>query len=223
VERERTLPLVRNQKQKGMEQDSPRARLLKAGMALFAEKGYADTSVREIVEKAGVTKPVLYYHFENKEGIFRAILDWAAEQQEVMLAEVLETPGTVLDRLIRLHRHIYDGLRENRGVFRMIYNLVFGPPQGAPDYDFEPYHQRMFDTIRAIYLEGMAKGEVKTTDPNEVAFLVLGLIGFCFHLDQGHPESVDSKRPERLLQLAYSGLVQTTPSNHRKQNEHEQI
>jgi hypothetical protein len=40
-----------------------RERLLEAGIALFAEKGYASTSVREIVARAGVTKPVLYYYF----------------------------------------------------------------------------------------------------------------------------------------------------------------
>jgi TetR/AcrR family transcriptional regulator len=38
-----------------------RKRLLKAALELFTKKGFAATSVREIVEIAGVTKPVLYY------------------------------------------------------------------------------------------------------------------------------------------------------------------
>lgn len=192
------------------DEESPSTRLLKAGIALFAEKGYADTSVREIVEWAGVTKPVLYYYFESKEGIFRAILDRAAEQQETMLSTVLETQGSVLDRLIHLYRHIHRGVRENPGLFKMIYNLMLGPPQGAPRYDLEQYHKRMVDAIKRIYLQGVAKGEVKTVDPGEVAFLVLGLIGFCFHLDHMRPESLDPERPERLLHLAFWGLVQQT-------------
>ncbi|MBW2208934.1 MAG: helix-turn-helix transcriptional regulator, partial [Deltaproteobacteria bacterium] len=53
------------------EEQDARAVLLEAATALFAQKGYAGTSVREIVERAGVTKPVLYYYFENKEGLFR--------------------------------------------------------------------------------------------------------------------------------------------------------
>jgi len=47
--------------------DSPelktKERLLETAIGMFAEKGYAGTSVREIVEQAGVSKPVLYYYF----------------------------------------------------------------------------------------------------------------------------------------------------------------
>ena len=46
-----------------------RARLLEAGVKLFSEKGYANTSVREIVELASVSKPILYYYFKSKEEI----------------------------------------------------------------------------------------------------------------------------------------------------------
>ncbi|MCE1227092.1 MAG: TetR/AcrR family transcriptional regulator, partial [Geobacteraceae bacterium] len=47
-----------------------RQRLLDAALQLFSTKGYAATSVRELVEAAGVTKPVLYYYFKNKEGLY---------------------------------------------------------------------------------------------------------------------------------------------------------
>ena len=43
-----------------------RDRIRKAAIGLFTEKGYAACSTREICERAGVTKPVLYYHFHSK-------------------------------------------------------------------------------------------------------------------------------------------------------------
>ena len=43
---------------------------LSAARELFARKGYSGTSVREIVAAADVTKPVLYYYFRNKEGLY---------------------------------------------------------------------------------------------------------------------------------------------------------
>ena len=54
---------------------SVRQRLMDSAVLLFTNRGYAATSVREIVEMAGVTKPALYYHFESKEGIYLAILE----------------------------------------------------------------------------------------------------------------------------------------------------
>ncbi|MBW2491112.1 MAG: TetR/AcrR family transcriptional regulator, partial [Deltaproteobacteria bacterium] len=49
---------------------------------------------REIVEKAGVSKPVLYYYFHSKEGLFYAILEWAADVQQKILNEIFESSGT---------------------------------------------------------------------------------------------------------------------------------
>ncbi len=184
-----------------------RERLLEAGIALFAKKGYASTSVREIVARAGVTKPVLYYYFKNKEGLFRAILDMAADLQEAVLTEVLETPGSVLERLVYLFRQVYQGVLQNQDLFKMIHNLIFGPPQGTPEYHYDQYNRRMVNTIKAIYIDGVALNEVREVDPEEVAILVLSIIDFCFHMDHVHPELMDLERPERLLTLAFQGLA----------------
>ena len=191
---------------KKTDEKSAKARLLDAGTALFSEKGYNGTFVREIVERAGVTKPVLYYYFKNKEGIFCTILDRAAEQQKIILAEALEIPCTALDRLIYLSRQIYQGVMKQKHLFKLIYNLVFGPPQGAPNYDIDRYHRRMVDAIKKIYLEGLVRGEVRDVDAKEAALLVLGLLDFCFHIEYVDPDASDPKRPERLIRLAFQGL-----------------
>ena len=47
-----------------------RQRLLETATELFADRGYAGTSVREIVDRAGVSKPVLYYYKKVKRGFF---------------------------------------------------------------------------------------------------------------------------------------------------------
>lgn len=183
-----------------------RKTLLLAGINLFAEKGYAGSSVREIVSLAGVTKPVLYYYFQSKEGLFQAILDWAAEEQEGILQEALQSPGTALERIIHLYRGIYQGLMENQQLFKLINHLFFGPPQGAPRYDIERFHRRMMEVIKEIYLGGLRHGEVREIDPEEATLLVLGVTDYCFHVDYLHPESMDPDRAERLLRLAFRGL-----------------
>ncbi|MFO7739334.1 MAG: TetR/AcrR family transcriptional regulator [Desulfatiglandaceae bacterium] len=193
---------------KKVDEKTARNRLLDAGTDLFAERGYSGTFVREIVARAGVTKPVLYYYFKNKEGMFRTILEGASEQQKAVLAEVFEIPGTALDRLVCLYHQIYQGVMAQQNLFKLIYNLVFGPRQGAPNYDVDQYHRRMVAAIKQIYLEGVARGEVREADAEEVAFLLLSLLDFCFHLEYVNPGSSDPQRPERLLRLAFEGLEQ---------------
>lgn len=190
----------------GVDEQTARRALLEAATVLFAKKGYASVSVREIVESVGMTKPMLYYYFENKEGLFRSILDWGGDIQEEILSKVVTSRGTVLERLNLLYRSIYQRVLEHMDFFRLIHNLIFGPPQGAPKYDLEMYHTRIMEAIKTIYLEGVEKGEVREEDPNEVAALLTGLIDFCFHTVFLHPEYENSERPERLLRLAFKGL-----------------
>ena len=210
---EKGLILLKRSSLKKTNVGDAKTRLMEAGISLFEEQGYASTSVREIVARAGVTKPVLYYYFESKEGLFQSILNHADALQEEMLAQALKRPGTALERLSELFRRTYEGVVRYKSLFKMIYNLIFGPPQGAPPFDFDRYHRRMVGAIRAIYLEGRMKGEVVEAEPEEVAILVLGILNFCFHLERVHPELSDPNRPARLLHLAFQGLTLKRESN----------
>ena len=60
-------------------------RLVETARALFAEKGFAGTSIEDISRAAGVTRGALYHHFESKTDVFRAVF----EAEEVRLAERL--------------------------------------------------------------------------------------------------------------------------------------
>ncbi len=49
--------------------------ILTAATALFAERGFSGAHVNDIVAQAGTTKPMIYYHFGSKEGLFAAVLE----------------------------------------------------------------------------------------------------------------------------------------------------
>src|SRR4051794_2156134 len=55
--------------------DVTRRSLITSARALFGEKGYAATSVDEVVRHAGVTKGALYHHFRDKDDLFRAVVE----------------------------------------------------------------------------------------------------------------------------------------------------
>lgn len=52
-----------------------REQLLDIGRTLFAAKGFDGTSVEEIADRAGVSKPVVYEHFGGKEGLYAVVVD----------------------------------------------------------------------------------------------------------------------------------------------------
>jgi AcrR family transcriptional regulator len=58
--------------------------LVRAGRSLFAERGFAGTSIEDIVRAAGVTRGALYHHFADKTELFRAVLE--EEERELVRA-----------------------------------------------------------------------------------------------------------------------------------------
>lgn len=70
-----------------------RERLLAAMLRATAELGYREVSVQDVLERAGVSRPTFYEHFENKEDCFLAAFDAAAAR----LRERLETAGEAED------------------------------------------------------------------------------------------------------------------------------
>src|SRR6266568_6891513 len=52
-----------------------RERLIEAAAKVFAEKGFAATSLDEVADTAGLTKGAVYSNFENKEDLVRAVLE----------------------------------------------------------------------------------------------------------------------------------------------------
>jgi AcrR family transcriptional regulator len=88
--------------------DEKRERILKAAEALFDRQGYAQTTMEQIVQQLGVTKPYVYYYFRNKQEIFETLcwrpsvacfttMDFA--DGDVRPAHVKVTEG--IERLIR--------------------------------------------------------------------------------------------------------------------------
>ncbi|MGB3335632.1 MAG: TetR/AcrR family transcriptional regulator [Devosia sp.] len=69
--------------------EETKGQLLAAARALFAEKGFAETSTPEIVARAGVTRGALYHHFADKTALFAAVVE--AEHADV--ADGIEAAG----------------------------------------------------------------------------------------------------------------------------------
>jgi AcrR family transcriptional regulator len=55
--------------------EATRRNLVAAARELFGRKGYAATSVDEVVRHAGVTKGAMYHHFKDKDDLFRAVVE----------------------------------------------------------------------------------------------------------------------------------------------------
>jgi AcrR family transcriptional regulator len=67
-----------------------REQLLDVALDVFAQAGYHGASMNEVADAAGVTKPVLYQHFESKRDLYQALLDEVGARLLAAIAQATE-------------------------------------------------------------------------------------------------------------------------------------
>jgi TetR/AcrR family transcriptional regulator len=190
-------------------QEMVKARLLSAALELFTSRGYASTTVREIVAAAGVTKPVLYYYFGSKEGIYLALMQETYATFAKRTALLTAHPGTVRERIIHFCTGVLDEFVEQIDVVRLIYAMYFGPPQGAPPFPYEEPFDRMLETIGGLVREGIATGELHDVPEGDVTWVLIAALNTVMEEQLCHtPPRMNRDGLVRILNLIISGLGQ---------------
>lgn len=127
-----------------------RSQILDAALKLFAHRGYGATTVREIAEAAGLSHGNVYYHFPDKEGIFRALLGRYIDdiaQPDFALNRVL-AGGTFPDNLEELGAAVRDMVRDYRDYVALVYVDVV---------EFDGEHIRKFYSNMALSFQDSLK------------------------------------------------------------------
>lgn len=187
---------------------SVKKRLLDSAIRLFTARGYTATSVREIVEGAGVTKPALYYHFESKEAVYLAILNDLASYTDEVIARSRVASGPVRERLEGFLVTLFEAFEEKKADVRFINAVFWGPPQGAPPFDFATFHNKLLVVLSEIVRDGIASGELRAADPNDMTLVLMGVLSFTMDLTLARPElGVGKDGLRRVLDLLFKGLA----------------
>jgi len=185
-----------------------RKRLLSGATDLFASKGYAATTVREIVERAGVTKPVLYYYFRSKEGIYLDLMREPFGKFAAIVEEAVVEAGPARERLCRLCLRAYDIFVENIDAARVMYSIYYGPPQGAPFVDFEAYHSRFREAVLQGIRKGVRAGEFHRVDLHDATWAVIGALTVAMEVELCHPpQRLGRDGLRRVLEIVLEGIA----------------
>ncbi len=136
------------------DRDDVQGRLLDAAEKLFCEKGFEQTSVRELTTEARCNLAAVNYHFGSKENLYAAMF---RRQFETMIQinmdaieEVMSRPGVTLENLLRAVieppiRRVYEGETNSR-VMRLLVREVLNKRMD-PEFIVRDIKDRMFDRL----------------------------------------------------------------------------
>lgn len=183
------------------EAEERRNEILDAADELFGQKGFDGTSTNDILEKVGIARGTLYYHFKSKEDIMDALVDRYSDRllgsaQEIAADESIP----VVERIIRVVISI---------------NLSGGSSQEIMEHIHKPQNALMHKKIEKVIIygvtpiltgiiqEGIEQGQFNTPYPYECMEMIVTYANTVF--DDDMVEMTDEERASRIRAFIFNG------------------
>jgi AcrR family transcriptional regulator len=144
--------------------------ILDAAAAEFGERGFHDTGITHITQRAGVALGTFYTYFDSKEEVFRALVrDLSAQVRDAVGPHLLKS-----DRYFEAERigreAFFAFVTDHKEIYRIIDEAEFVDPE-----DYRAHYTNTADRIRARLDAAIARGEARPCDTETIAWAIMGM------------------------------------------------
>ena len=182
-----------------------RAAVLKAARTVFARKGFEGATTREVAQAAQVNNAMIYYHFKDKVGLYRAVLaDSFAAFDRVWEHEIFRTAAPARAKIRKYVEELVRFQHANEEL-RKILSMEFAQCGGNMIWLSDNFFSSSYEKLARIIREAVKSGEMKKIDP---AIGLSALVGMVIHTFILRPiaEYVSGK-PMDLAVVRFSDFV----------------
>ncbi len=145
--------------------------VLDSALYLFAQKGYFNTSIPDIVYHSGVSTGSIYHHFSDKQDIARALYDRHVTQMDVLIDDIEQQHGQAEVRCREIILALFDMTEKEPMV--MAYMLHARHQEFMPDVA-PVCSSRLFQRMHEVVRKGMSDGEIRQMDIMVAAVCAFG-------------------------------------------------
>ncbi len=178
-----------------------RQQILDTSLSVFAQSGYHETSMNALAAEAGVTKPVLYQHFESKHDLFVQLLQRTGDSlHSSITAETAKaiTPRQRVEAGFRAFFRFFDQFPD---AFAVLYSSNLGSVS-----EFRKEARRIQETFVNLIAR-----MIRSTNREDALALAAGINGVAegmvrYWMHEGHRHTADSMA-SLTAKLAWSGLA----------------
>ena len=167
-------------KRAGRDPEQTKQQILDAAEREFANHGLKGARTDAIAKAAGVASRMIYYYFENKEGLYQAVLQRPATEIQDALAQIdfdTLSPDKALAAVIRA-AIAYETQYRHRGML-----LFQEASQNQGKYFTQTNWQQAIDLITTLLAQGVKAGVFRPLDPY---MTTLNIIGVCVFYGNAH-------------------------------------
>lgn len=186
-----------------------RDRIFASALRHFSQKGYAATSLREVSEDAQTTKPMIYYYFGSKDGLYGSIVREILEEMAADIIRHIPADRSPVDQAMAYCDAYLRHFLEREEIIALVLREVFGLG-GAPMATFaNTLGERVRHPLDDILRDGMLRGCFRHDDVFTCATAITGIMNMFIlaHVFGGAP--IERESPLRQVAYYLAGLTVT--------------
>ncbi|MGH3165703.1 MAG: TetR/AcrR family transcriptional regulator [Trebonia sp.] len=148
-----------------------REQLIEVATRLFAENGYEDTSIEDVLAAAGVSRGALYHHFAGKDALFEAVVD---SVEASVMATLMQVGADAPDAVTHVKTIVlaWIGMAGDPVIQRVI--LLDGPSVLGLERWYDPEKQQAFGAMSALLRAVADEGRLAPELIRPFAHMILG-------------------------------------------------
>ena len=183
-----------------------RERIFQSALRHFSQKGFAATSLREIAEDALTTKPMIYYYFGSKEGLYGSIVREILEEMASAIRSHVNPDCSAADQVLAYCERYVEHFLAKEEIIALVLREVFGLG-GAPMATFsqalgEQVRQPLDEILRA----GMDRGEFRRDHVFDCATALTGILNMFILAHVFGGAAIERDAPLRQVRHFVTGL-----------------
>lgn len=182
--------------------------ILGAAQKEFFTKGYGAASINTIVDAADVTKPTVYYHFKNKEGLFNALVEECYERGYENRLNAINEDLPIDKQIAQVIAADFDFCLKQPELVRFVLAQTFSLP-GESGNDLTEIHYRDYEFFRDLIERGNVRGELLCADTVSAALALQGIIdiNIASFLKMRHePDFLSRERAREITEMFLHGI-----------------
>lgn len=186
-----------------------KAELRKHATRLFATRGFAGTSMRELVEACGCTKPACYYYFSSKEALYRDVVLYHSERMRTLVGATVAGDGSVRERLHEGLDSMIDYSIDTPSAMRLFQRMELASEDTGPVVEGAMCREDHLEVVVELVKLGISTGEVRSDlEPVEAALVIMGAMHFQFEVSVASGEW-NRNRIHKTIDLVFDGIGNT--------------
>lgn len=151
-----------------MKAEDRRQQLLESAAKCFAQHGYRGTTTAMIAAEAGISEPIIYRHFKNKQDLFVALIEKVADEVFSNWQKATQNASSPLEKLqVLMYQNPATSDPNTAGVYRLLFHASTETSEPAIQEAIHRHYERYVNSLAAVMSEAQQSGQIRDDVPAE--------------------------------------------------------